>query len=115
MSVLEIYTFPANRTFYINTRSTKIYTYPGRRPRDPCGDVVGAWLAMKAWVAVKAWMAGTVDGGDKNGGKEIMSGITVKLLLNHCPNYVRNHWRITKNVHLGTKSSCQSSRVTSVD
>ena len=27
-------------------------------------------------MAVKAWMAGTVDGGDKNGGKEIMSGIT---------------------------------------
>ena len=46
-------------------------------------------------MVVKAWMAGTVDGGDKNGGKEIMSGITVKLLLNHCPNYVRNHWRIT--------------------
>ena len=79
MSVLEIYTFPANRTFYINTRSTKIYTYPGRRPRDPCGDVVGAWLAMKAWMAVKAWMAGAMDGGDKNGGKR---------------NYVRNHGEI---------------------
>ena len=95
MSVLEIYAFPANRTFYINTRSTKIYTYPSRQPRDPCGDLVGAWMAMKAWMAVKAWMAGTVDGGDKNGGKEIIIGITVKLLSNHCPNYVRNHWRIT--------------------
>ena len=96
MSVLEIYTFPANRTFYLNTGSTKIYTYPSRRPRDPCGDVAGAWLAMKAWVAVKAWMAETVDGGDENGSKEVMSGITVKLLLNHRPNYVGNHWRITK-------------------
>ena len=95
MSVLEIYTFPGKRTFYLNTGSTKIYTYPSRRPRDPCGDVVGAWLAMKAWVAVKAWTAETVDGGDKNGSKKVMSGITVKLLLNHCPNYVRNHWRIT--------------------
>ena len=41
-------------------------------------------------------MAETVDGGDENGSKEVMSGITVKLLLNHRPNYVGNHWRITK-------------------
>ena len=61
------------------------------------------------------WMARTVDGGDGNGGKRIIIGITVKLLSNHCPNYVRNHWRITKNVHLGTKSSCQSSRIMNVD
>ena len=45
-------------------------------------------------MAVKAWMAETVDGGDENGSKKVMSGITVKLLLNHCPNYVRNHGEI---------------------
>ena len=52
-------------------------------------------------MAVEAWIAETVDGGDENGSKKVMSGITVKLSLNHCPNYVGNHWRIIENVHLG--------------
>ena len=95
MSVLEIYAFPTIKNINPNQRSTKIYTYPSRRPRDPCGDEVGAWMAVKAWMAGRVWMAGTVDGGDRNGGKRIIIGITVKLLSNHCPNYVRNHWRIT--------------------
>ena len=95
MSVLEIYTFPANRTFYLNTESTKIYTYPNRRPRNPCGDVVGAWLAMKAWVAVKAWTAETVDGGDtkcrqksyvRNHGE-----IIIKSLSKLCQESLENH------------------------
>ena len=95
MSVLEIYTFPANRTFYLNTGSTKIYTYPSGRPRDPCGDVVGAWLAMKAWVAVKAWTAETVDGGDtkwqqrsyvRNHGE-----IIIKSLSKLCQESLENH------------------------
>ena len=50
-------------------------------------------------MAVEAWIAETVDGGDENGSKEVMSGITVKLLLNHCPKLCResleNHRKCT--------------------
>ena len=44
MSVLEIYTFPANRTFYLNTGSTKDCTHPSGQSRVPMvmkGEGVG--------------------------------------------------------------------------
>ena len=45
-------------------------------------------------MAVKAWTAETVSGGDTKWQQKVTSGITVKSLLNHCPNYVRNHGEI---------------------